>query len=185
LLWTAELNFDQLLFRLTIASALATFSGRIGPCLEPENQPRRAYSLVEAVQAGWHRQTTSGPRQGLSSAGHGLEVTSGRSEAQIKQRRGAAVLISALRSTHRSSQVAKPTSKNRKGPAGWPPRIPNADLDSRPGGRIEKIKDGPPKSPVGRLAISIINERRLVVGLPPDSFRRTPSLPKIDLGEKG
>jgi len=50
--------------------------------------------------------------------------------------------------------------------------IPNAEIEQRPGGRK--------KRPVDQLAISIINEHRLVAKLPIDSPRRTPTLPKIN-----
>jgi hypothetical protein len=76
--------------------------------------------------------------------------------------------------------MAKPDSKNRKGPAGWPPRIPDACLEQRPTGRKQRPKERLFGSPVDKLAISILNERRLVAKLPGDSPRRTPSLPKID-----
>lgn len=76
--------------------------------------------------------------------------------------------------------MTKPDSKNRKGPAGWRPRIPSAGLEQRPSGRDQRPKERLLRSPVDQLAISILNERRLAGRLPTDSPRRTPTLPKID-----
>lgn len=51
-------------------------------------------------------------------------------------------------------------------------------------GRKDPAKEGQGGSPVptGRLAIAYMNDRRQMARLPLDDPRRTPTLPKIDLG---